>query len=190
VGVPLRRESVPKTREWYAGLYAKHIGPQLGSTPLRNLTIDRITGWHAERVRSGAGKTAVRRSLRLLGGIMQRAVEHGRIPTNPARNVRPVKATPSPEVRPLAPFMVELMRAIVPPRDATLISVLAYAGLRPVEALGTPVGRHPGTHDPRRARRQRRRVRRDEDEGDPHRADARPGGAGSRGVADAVRATG
>jgi integrase len=135
--VPAHAENLsPKTRAWYASLYAKHIGPQLGSTPLRSLTIDRVTGWQAERVRSGAGKEAVRRSLRLLGGIMQRAVEHGRIPTNPARNVRPVKANPSPEVRPLAPSTVELMRAIVPPRDATLISILAYAGLRPGEALG------------------------------------------------------
>jgi integrase len=135
-GRPYTPRTSPKTREWYAGLYAKHVGPELGSTPLRNLTIDRITGWQAERVRSGAGKEAVRRSLRLLGGIMQPAVEHGRIPTNPARNVRPVKADVSAEVRPLAPATVELMRAIVPPRDATLISVLAYAGLRPGEALG------------------------------------------------------
>jgi integrase len=39
------------------------------------------------------------------------------------------------EVRPLAPIVVERMRAVAGARDATLISVLAYAGLRPGEAL-------------------------------------------------------
>jgi integrase len=126
----------PKTREVYAGLYGNHVGPQLGGVPLRGLTVDRITGWQAERVRYGAGKVAVRRSLGLLSGILQRAVEHGRIPTNAARNVRPVKANASPEVRPLPPAVVERMRAAVGPRDAVLVSILAYAGLRPGEALG------------------------------------------------------
>ena len=40
-----------------------------------------------------------------------------------------------PEVRPLAPIVVERMRAAANARDATLISVLAYGGLRPGEAL-------------------------------------------------------
>ena len=66
MGAAYAENLAPKIREWYAGLHAKHIGPQLGSTPLRNLTIDRITGCQAERVRSGASKEAVRRSLRLL----------------------------------------------------------------------------------------------------------------------------
>lgn len=39
------------------------------------------------------------------------------------------------EIRPLAPQKVEAMRAASNPRDATLISTLAYAGLRPGEAL-------------------------------------------------------
>jgi integrase len=38
-------------------------------------------------------------------------------------------------VRPLAPITVERMREASTPRDAALISVLAYAGLRPGEAL-------------------------------------------------------
>ena len=39
------------------------------------------------------------------------------------------------EVRPLAPAVVERMRRVASPRDAVLISVLAYAGIRPGEAL-------------------------------------------------------
>jgi integrase len=40
------------------------------------------------------------------------------------------------EVQPLSPATVETMRAAIDGRDATLLSVLAYAGLRPGEALG------------------------------------------------------
>jgi integrase len=39
------------------------------------------------------------------------------------------------EVRPLAPAGVEALRAVLGPRDATLVSVLAYVGPRPGEAL-------------------------------------------------------
>jgi hypothetical protein len=71
----------------------------------------------------------------LLGAILQRAFENGHIPSNPARAVRKAPLPRKSEVRPLAPATIERMRAASSPRDATLISVLAYAGLRPGEAL-------------------------------------------------------
>jgi integrase len=52
------------------------------------------------------------------------------------RTVRLPPARPSREVRPLAPVTVEAMRAACAARDATLVSVLGYAGVRPQEALG------------------------------------------------------
>lgn len=64
------------------------------------------------------------------------AAESGRIPANPQRMVRKVRVPRSREVEPLAPSTVEAMRRVCDQRDATLISVLAYAGLRPQEALG------------------------------------------------------
>lgn len=125
----------PATRATYAALYAKHVGPYLGGVPLRDLDADTIARWHAERLRSGSGREAVRRALRLVGGILQRAVEHGRLQGNPARVVHPVKRQRASAVRPLAPVTIEAMRGVLEHRDATLISVLAYAGLRPGEAL-------------------------------------------------------
>lgn len=71
----------------------------------------------------------------LLGAILQRAAESGRISRNPARLVRKVSRPRRREVRPLAPATVEALRQASSPRDATLISVLAYSGLRPQEAL-------------------------------------------------------
>jgi integrase len=63
-----------------------------------------------------------------------------RIAANPARLVRKAKLPRRKEVRPLAPSMIERMRAAADLRDATLFSVLAYAGLRPGEALALQWG--------------------------------------------------
>lgn len=53
-----------------------------------------------------------------------------------SRRVKKARRPRREEVRALSPATVEAMRAALGPRDATLMSVLAYAGLRPGEALG------------------------------------------------------
>ena len=95
-----------------------------------------IARWQAERIAAGAGKTSVLKALTLLGSILQLALESERIGRNPVRLVRKVRRPAKGEVRPLAPATIEAMRSVSDHRDATLISVLAYAGLRPQEALG------------------------------------------------------
>ena len=125
----------PKTRQHYANLYDCHISPILGGMSLRELKTERIARWQAERLAAGAGRVAVRQALDLLSTLLQRAVEGERIPTNPVRLVRRAPRPRREEVRPLAPRTIEAMRAAASPRDATLLSVLAYAGLRPSEAL-------------------------------------------------------
>ena len=94
-----------------------------------------IARWQAERIAAGAGTTSVLKALTLLGSILQLALESERIARNPVRLVRKARRPAKGEVRPLAPATVEAMRAASDHRDATLISVLAYAGLRPQEAL-------------------------------------------------------
>jgi integrase len=123
------------TARTYAGLYDLHISPYLGQLKLVELTPEVIARWQAERLAAGAGRSSIHKTLTLLGGILQRAMESGRISRNPARLVRKAKRPKKKEVRPLAPATVEALRAACGPRDATLISVLAYSGLRPQEAL-------------------------------------------------------
>jgi integrase len=125
----------PKTRRHYASLYDHHIAPTLGPLQLRAIRAETISRWQTDRLAAGAGPTAVRQALDLLGSILQRAVEAERIAANPVRLVRRARLPRRKEVRPLAPAAVERMRAAAPQRDATLFSVLAYAGLRPGEAL-------------------------------------------------------
>src|SRR3954452_15635301 len=125
----------PATATGYAALYDAHIGPYLGHLKLIEITPEAIARWQSERIAAGAGRVSMFKAMTVLGSILQRALEAERISRNPARLVRKARRPPKSEVRPLAPTAVEAMRAASGLRDATLISVLAYAGLRPREAL-------------------------------------------------------
>ena len=73
----------PTSQALYSLLYDHHISPSLGSMPLRELTPEMIGRWQTDRRAAGAGPEAVRKALTLLGGILQRALEAGRIDRNP-----------------------------------------------------------------------------------------------------------
>jgi integrase len=130
----------PNTRMTYTVLYDVHVAPALGGVPLRELTPELIARWQSDRLAAGAGPVAVRQALGLVGNVLQRAAESGRIASNPARLVRKAPIARRAEVRPLAPATIEAMRAASSPRDAALLAVLAYAGLRPGEALALQWG--------------------------------------------------
>ena len=88
----------------------------------------------------GVGDNSILKALTVLQSILQRAVEWRRIDRNPVRDVRKPSQARTRVVRPLTPQAVERMRAYLLQTDrrldATLVSVLAYAGLRPGEAIG------------------------------------------------------
>jgi integrase len=126
---PLER----KTRELYAMLYDGHVSPGLGAYELRELTPEIIGRWQADRLAAGAPVESTRKALTLLGGILQRALEAGRISSNPQRLVRKAAPAPTVEVRPIAPVTVEAIRGVLRPRDAIVVALLAYAGIRPQE---------------------------------------------------------
>ena len=80
----------------------------------------------------------------ILQGVLERAVEWRRIPVNPCRAVRKPSQRRERAVHPFAPDQVERLRAHLLEhglrRDAVLVSLLAYAGLRPGEALALTWG--------------------------------------------------
>jgi integrase len=126
----------PKTRLHYASLYDHHLRPYLAAIPLRDISPETIGRWQADRLAAGAGPVAVRHAMDLLGSVLEHAFVSGRIPENPVRRVKKARLPRRNEVQALAPTTIEAMRSALGMRDATLISVLAYAGLRPGEALG------------------------------------------------------
>jgi integrase len=129
----------PATLELYAMLWDTHILPRLGATPLRELTPELIHRFRLDLEAAGTGRISVRKALTLLHGVLQRACEWGRLQSNPASVVPKPSAARARSIRPLPPETVETIRVALLsrslPRDATLVSVLAYAGLRPGEAL-------------------------------------------------------
>jgi integrase len=126
----------PKTRLHYASLYDHHLRPFLGSIALRNIDPETVGRWQADRLAAGAGPVAVRQALDLLGSVLEHAFASGRISENPVRRVKKARLPRREEVQPLSPTTIEARRATLGERDAAFLSVLAYAGLRPGEALG------------------------------------------------------
>lgn len=130
----------PSTRKSYAIVYDRHIAPYLGHLALRAITVETVARWQAERLAGGTGPHAMRRAMAVLSGVLQRAVEAQRLSHNPVRSTRKATLPRRAEVRPLTPETVETMRTVLEHRDATLVAVLAYAGLRPGEALALEWG--------------------------------------------------
>jgi integrase len=119
----------------YASVWQRHILPRLGRLELRQLQPEVIEAFAADMRAAKVGDETIRKSLVVLQGALKRAVVWGRIRTNPVTSVAKPPRRRRRSVRPLGPSTVEDLRALLSQRDATLVSVLAYAGLRPGEAL-------------------------------------------------------
>lgn len=130
----------PRTLRSYAGLWDRHVLPRLGPLRLSAITPEIVERFRADLEADGVGRTAIHRAMVLLQGVLRRAVEWRRIAHNPVKGVQKPKVRRYRQVRPLPPRTVEQLRAVAAKRrrygarDATLISLLAYAGLRPQEA--------------------------------------------------------
>ncbi len=110
--------------------------PRLGEYELRRITPAVVAEFADDLRRDGVGDPTVRKVLSLVQGVLGRAVVLGRIRANPVVPVRKPVQGRRRVIRPLPPATVEQLRRRMPTdQDATLVSVLAYAGLRPGEAL-------------------------------------------------------
>lgn len=127
------------TRKVYGYLWNAHVKPRLGGYRLRELTPDLLEDFAAELINEEIGNSSVRKTHVMLQGILQRATGWSYLAGNPMRKVTKPREVQKRQVRPLTPATVERMRLYLlnggKQRDAALISVLTYAGLRPSEAL-------------------------------------------------------
>lgn len=123
------------TRASYLQTWSKHILPRLGRYELRAIDTDVVLDFRGRLTRKGVGDPTIVRCLAVLQSILSFAVLKGRIDTNPVAKVRKPSQHTNRQVPPVAPELVERMRATMSTRDAALVSLLAYAGLRPQEAL-------------------------------------------------------
>jgi integrase len=125
----------PGTLASYAYVLDKWVEPYVGRLRLRDVTRETVDEYRSRLVRAGAGAPTVNRALAILEGIFSRAVEWGRLPANPFARVRKLTHVRDEAIDARMPDDVEAIRRVLGPRDATLVSVLAYQGLRPQEAF-------------------------------------------------------
>lgn len=123
------------TRLTRAAVLDKWITPWIGDVPLRDLGEDRVDRWRGEIRRAGCSAGQANMALGILSTALSSARRARKVPANPCQGMRRLPVDVS-RPRALSPLEVERIRAaMADPRDAALVSVMAYAGLRPEEAL-------------------------------------------------------
>jgi integrase len=123
------------TRRTYRSLWNVHLLPRLGRQQLRQLTPVVLDQLQLDLEQAGVGAAARRKSMALLQRMLASAVQWGYLSANPARSVTKPSAPRRRAIVPLSPADVERLRAALDPASELLVSLLAYAGMRPEEAL-------------------------------------------------------
>lgn len=123
------------TRLHRAAILDKWIVPNLTGARLCDLAPARVREWQAGIRADGCSAKQANQALRVLSAILGAAVEDDLLPSNPCAKVKRYPVA-KPRPRALDPGQVEAIRAAMPSlRDRALWGLLAYAGLRPEEAL-------------------------------------------------------
>lgn len=119
-----------------AGYADRLIFPHLGRLRLNELTRADVRDWRAQMVREGASVYTANRAVQVLSAALGCAVDDDLMAANPCRGLKPL---PRRDARPRQPATVEEVEAIraamTTARDRLMVSLLAYAGLRPSEML-------------------------------------------------------
>ena len=128
----------PQTVRDYAWVADRHLIPLLGHVSVSELLPLHIHDWQQEMRRSGVSAEATIKARTVLSGALTLALTRGAIQQNPLAVVRrPLKPNRRP-VRPFSILEVERMRRALLDRDdaegAVLLGLIAWAGLRPIEA--------------------------------------------------------
>ena len=123
------------TRMVRAAVTDKWIVPWIGDVALRDLGEDRVQDWRGAIRGAGCSAGQANAALGILSTALSAARRARKVPANPCQGVRRLPVAVA-RPRALTPLEVERIRTQLPrPNDAALVSVLAYAGLRPEEAL-------------------------------------------------------
>lgn len=133
-----------KTRKTYASVWNRHLLPRIGHLQLRQITPAVVDRLKSDLQDDGVGAPTIRKAMSLLQAILREAVAWDRLRLNPAKQIRKPRAPRKRAVIAISPSQVEALRDALPTlRDRVLVSVLAYAGTRPEDALALEV-RHLG----------------------------------------------
>ena len=130
----------PKTLRDRANTAAKWITPFLGDIPVDEITTRVIKRYRTVLAEHGASNNRINVATTLLSSALTAARDDGLIDVNPWLGQKKLPHQKR-KVRPLTPLEVEAIRYAMPePRDKIIISLIAYAGLRPAEVCGLTWG--------------------------------------------------
>lgn len=133
----------PRTIAKHEAQWASRVAPTCGHLSLAEIRPRLVSQWRAELLDEGVGPGAVIKAMGLLQTMFTLATEWGEAELNPVSVVRKPRQRARRAVKPLSPDDVERLRAellvVGDLQSAALVSVMAYAGLRPGEARGLEV---------------------------------------------------
>lgn len=111
-----------------------HVRPSIGLERLLELRRGTLVAWRADLLSRGVTPKTINAVVRVLSSALSTAVDHDLIPANPILGLKSMPTVPA-NRNPVPLEDVEKIRMVLDPRDRALVSVLAYSGLRPSEAL-------------------------------------------------------
>ena len=126
----------PKTVKDRAGNTGRWIIPIIGDVPMDQIGPRLVRRFRATLLERGASNNRANAVLTILSAMLSAAVGDGIIDINPCSGMKRLPHHKK-VIRPLTPLEVEAIRYAMPtPRDKIIISLIAYAGLRPAEVCG------------------------------------------------------
>ena len=124
----------PRTLRDRARYADSWIIPGVGKVKLRELGRKEIREWRAEMLTRGATHYVANAAVRILSAALGDAVADEMIVGNACYGVKPLKRTSVDRREPATLAEVEGIRALLErDRDRAMVSLMAYAGLRPSE---------------------------------------------------------
>lgn len=130
--VELDRRTLKGYRRWIDA----HILDRLGHLALRDISVRVIARFKRDLQEAEVGAPTIRKVMGILQGVLAYAVQIDELEHNPAKSVKkPSTKAGLRAIDPPAPSVVEHVRVRVDLTSSTLIAAMAYAGLRPQEAL-------------------------------------------------------
>jgi integrase len=135
------RDRLAEGTIWHYELsWRLRIEPVFGAYPVRSIRPHDIAEWRSDMLDDGVGDEAVRHAMCALQGLYRIAAEWGEADLNPVALVKKPRQGRKKAIELLPPLGVERVRAQLIAggdlRSATMVSVMAYSGLRPGELLG------------------------------------------------------
>lgn len=117
----------------------------IADMPVRSIRKSHVLEFIADAQDAGVPVSSIRRALSLVTRSLDHAADDNLISANPAARVKPPKEDRRPRPSIITPEQMEALRAQMTDRDAALVSIMGYAGLRPHEVRALRVEQFTGT---------------------------------------------